>query len=66
MPPASFLSRFFCDAVGTKEFYRQGNQIEGIESITAIAEAIFQGWVEVWMKCVTPKKGFWNMAISLS
>ena len=35
-------------------------------SITPITEGRFEEWVEIWGRCILPKKGFWYVAISLS
>jgi hydroxymethylpyrimidine/phosphomethylpyrimidine kinase len=40
--------------------------IEGIGSITLITRMRFEERVEIWKKCVTLEKGFWDIGISLS
>jgi len=39
--------------------------VEGIWSITHVTEARFKGWVEIWNRCFTLEKGFWDMATLL-
>lgn len=38
--------------------------IEGIESILPITEVRFEGWVEIWKRCVMLERGLWDVVIS--